>query len=303
MKICVLGGTGFVGRSLLMRLTEAGHQLWVPTRGRERHRDLTVLPSLVLVDGDVYRPTFLRDFFQGKDAVINLVGILNESRRLRFEHAHVQLPAHIVQACQEAGVGRLLHMSALNAAPDSPSAYLRTKAAGEENVHRAASTEFRVTSFRPSVIFGAHDSFTNRFAKLLRLAPGVFPLACPEAKFAPVYVDDVVRAFSSALSDYRTFGARYDLCGPKIYTLREIVAYLARLLRKRTRIVGLNDTLSRLQAGVLEHFPGRPFSRDNYRSLQVDSVCPNETAGALRNVFGIVPTSVEQVVPGYLGSA
>ncbi|HLF23078.1 MAG TPA: NAD-dependent epimerase/dehydratase family protein, partial [Burkholderiales bacterium] len=192
----------------------------------------------------------------------------------------------------------LLHMSALNAALDAPSHYLRTKAMGEDTVHRAAGADFHVTSFRPSVIFGPRDSFINRFADLLKLAPFVFPLACPEARFQPVYVEDVVRTFVAALDNHKTFGSRYALCGPKVYRLREIVEYIARLLGLRTRIVGLNDALSLLQAAMLELFPGKPFSLDNYRSLQVDSVCRD----GFPTVFGITPTALESVAPSYLGS-
>ncbi len=149
------------------------------------------------------------------------------------------------------------------------------------------------------MIFGARDSFTNRFARLLRFAPGVFPLACPQARFQPVHVEDVARAFVLALDEHRTFGQAYDLCGPRVYTLHELVTYIARLRRLRTRVVGLSDSLSRMQATLLELVPGKPFSRDNYYSLQVDNVC--DGGGALAPVFGIAPTPLEEVVPSYLG--
>jgi uncharacterized protein YbjT (DUF2867 family) len=295
--ICILGGTGFVGRRLAAHLVGAGHRVRIPTRHLARHRDLTVLPTAQVVEGDVYDPAFLRRTFEAVDAVVNLIGILNErgySGR-GFARVHAGLPLKVVDACQQAGVGRLLHMSALNAAPDAPSHYLRTKAQGEEAVHRAAGPEFHVTSFQPSVIFGARDSFTNRFANLLKLAP-VFPLACPEARFQPVYVEDVARAFAGALDNHKTFGKRYALCGPKVYTLREIVEYLARTLGLRRGIIGLNDKLSWLQAATLQFVPGKPFTLDNYRSLQVDSVCQE----GFPTVFGIAPTPLESVVPTYL---
>ncbi len=299
-KICILGGTGFVGRRLAAQLTNAGHHVVIPTRHRERHRELLVLPTAQVVEGDVHDPVFLRHLFGGMDAVVNLVGILNEHgfSGNGFAHAHTELPVKVVDACHHAGVKRLLHMSALNAASYAPSHYLRTKAEGEEIVHRATSAEFHVTSFRPSVIFGARDSFTNRFAKLLKLAP-VFPLACPESKFQPVYVDDVTAAFVGALDNHKTFGQRYSLCGPKVYTLRETVEYLAQVLGLTRRIIGLNDRLSWLQAATLQFFPGKPFSLDNYRSLQVASVCP----AGFPPIFGITPTALESIVPTYLGPA
>jgi len=294
----MLGGTGFVGRRLAARFSEAGHDIVILTRRRERHRDLLVLPGLRLVEGDVHDPAFLQREFQGRDTVVNLVGILNEAGRdgRGFARAHAELPEKIVQACRQTGVQRLLHMSALRAAPGAPSHYLRTKAAGEEAAHHADGADFHVTSFRPSVIFGPGDGFLNRFATLLRLAPGVFPLACPEARFQPVYVEDVVRAFVEALDNHKTFGQRYDLCGPRVYTLREIVNYVAVHLGKRVCIIGLNDTLSYLQAAVMEFVPGKPFSLDNYRSLQVDSVCDK----GFPEVFGIAPESLEDIAPTYL---
>ncbi len=298
-KICLLGGTGFVGKRLAARLSEAGHDIVILTRHRERQRDLLVLPTARLVQGDVYDPEFLRKQFEGRDTVINLVGILNEKGRdgRGFARVHTELPEKIVEACRQTGVTRLLHMSALHASPAAPSHYLRTKALGEDAVHRAGNPDFHVTSFRPSVIFGPGDSFLNRFAGLLRLTPGVFPLACPKARFQPVYVEDVVRAFVESLDNHKTFGQRYDLCGPKVYTLREIVEYVARFIGKRVCIIGLNDALSYLQAATLEFMPGKPFSLDNYRSLKVDSVCEQ----GFPAVFGVTLSSLEEIAPGYLG--
>lgn len=298
-NICILGGSGFVGRRIAALLTEAGHRIVIPTRHYHRQRDLTVLPTVTLVEGDVHQPAFLRRVFTGMDAVINLVGILNERGRSGrgFARAHAELPAKVVDACHQAGVKRLLHMSALNAATDAPSHYLRSKAAGEEAVHRAASADFHITSFRPSVIFGPRDSFTNRFAQLLKLAPGVFPLACPNARFQPVYVEDVARVFVTAIDQHKTFGQRYSLCGPRVYTLRELVEYIAQRIDKRVRIVGLNDTLSYLQAAVMEFAPGKPFSLDNYRSLQINSVCPE----GFPKIFDFTPTALESVAPTWLG--
>lgn len=300
MRICLLGGTGFVGRHLSEQLVAKRHEVIIPTRRLMAHRDLLVLPTVRLIEGDVHNPVFLRRVLEGADAAINLVGILNERGRSGrgFLRVHAELPAKLVQACAEAGVKRLLHMSALNASLDAPSHYLRTKAMGEDSVHRAAALGLKVTSFRPSVIFGPDDSFTNRFARLLKLVRFVFPLACPEAKLQPVYVEDVAHCFVAALDNSKTEGQRYELCGPRVYTLHEIVTYLARLLGLRTRIVGLGDRLSYLQAAVMEFVPGKPFSLDNYRSLQVDSVCRQ----GFPEIFGITPKSMESIVPGYLGT-
>jgi NADH dehydrogenase len=297
LRITVLGGTGFVGHSLCARLAAAGHEVRVLTRRRERHRNLLVLPAAQVVEADVHQPAELKREFQGQDAVINLVGILNESRRESFELVHAELPAKVAQACRLAGVRRLLHMSALPADPGAPSRYLQTKGRGEQAVHAAHGPDLQVTSFRPSVIFGPRDSFTNRFAGLLRQVPGVFPLACARARLQPVYVEDVVSAFVFALDRHETFGQRYNLCGPQAYTLAEIVAILAKVLGLRRRILPLGDRLSRLQAALLQFAPGKPFTPDNYLSLSVANTCP----APFPPLFGIVPASFEGVVPTYLG--
>jgi NADH dehydrogenase len=297
-RIAILGGTGFVGHSLCERLAMDGHEVRILTRHSERHRDLLVLPTAQVVEADVHDPAVLRREFQGLDAVVNLVGILNEFGRngKGFARAHAELPAKVVQACRQNGVPRLLHMSALNASPDGPSHYLRSKGRGEQIVLAAESHTLHVTCFRPSVIFGPRDSFTNRFAGLLRQVPFVFPLACPDARLQPVYVEDVVQAFVSALDRHATFGQRYNLCGPQVYSLREIVTWLARQLGLKRRILPLNNTLSMLQAAVLQFAPGKPFTLDNYRSLQVANVCEAPFPG----IFGISPGRFEAIVPTYL---
>jgi NADH dehydrogenase len=298
--VCVLGGTGFVGRHLLSRLVEDGYHLRVLTRRRERHRDLLVLPTLNLIEADVHDPSVLTRELAGCDAVVNLIAILNESRRdgSDFRRVHVELPRKVVQACQAQGIQRLLHMSALNAdAQRGPSLYLKTKGEGEDLVHAAAAQGLRVTSFRPSVIFGPGDGLFNRFASLLKLTPPpFFPLACPQSRFAPVYVGDVVHCFATALRENDTVGQRYDLCGPRLYTLRQLVEYTARELRLRRRIIGLSDRLSYWQARIFDHVPGKPFSVDNYLSLQVDSMCRDP----FPVIFQISPTPLEAIVPAYL---
>ncbi len=298
--ICIFGGTGFVGRHLVRALTAQGHRVHIPSRHPERHRDLRVFPGLKLIAGDVlHDSSVMRKALAGCDTAINLIGILNEKRDngREFHAVHVALVEHMLSACREKGVSRFLHMSALHAdAAQGSSYYLRSKGEGENRVHSATGIE--ATSFRPSVIFGRDDHFTNRFADLLRKAP-VLPLACADSRFAPVFVEDVVQAFVRSLDRPAAIGQRYDLCGPREYTLREIVEYLARVTERKRIIIGLGPALSKLQAAILQHVPGKPFTRDNFRSLQTDSVCPEGDA-VLREVFGIEPTPMEAVVPCYL---
>lgn len=299
LNVCILGGTGFVGRSITSLLTKRGERVNIITRRRERHRDLLVIPTVTLVEGDVYDDEFLVRQFQDIDLVINLIGILNERghRGKGFLLAHTKLAEKVVAALREAGVPRLLHMSALHANPEGPSHYLRTKGLAENLVHeRAQEAGYQVTSFRPSVIFGPLDGFTNRFTDLLRTMPLVFPLACPNARFQPIYVGDVARCFVHAVDDRETQGQRYNLCGPKRYTLREIVAYLDAFVGTRHLIIPLADWQSWLQATVMEWLPGKPFSLDNYHSLSLDSICE----GSFPKLFGFSPMQLESILPQYL---
>ena len=300
-RIAILGGSGFVGSHLVAALTREGCATRVFTRRRSRSRSLLVIPTCEVVETDIHRESNLNAHLAGCDAVVNLTGILNEHSRAgdRFQDVHAELPAKLVEACRHHRIERMLHMSALGIDADAPSAYLRTKFLGEQAVHAAEADGIAVTSFRPSVIFGPGDSFFNRFAALLALSPFVFPLACPQARFVPVYVADVVQAFLAALQDDSTAGQCYELCGPRTYTLRELVAYTARITGRRRLIVGLGDRLSRLQGQVLERIPGKPFSTDNYLSTKVDSVC---SCNGLERL-GITPCSMESAVPGYLGGS
>ena len=291
--VCVLGGTGFVGSQLIAALHNAGKKVRVLTRRRERHRSLLVMPKVDVVQCDVHDPQALAAQFQGMDAVVNLVAILNERgpKGEQFRHVHVELTKKVVQACLDSGVRRLLHMSALHAdAGRGTSLYLRSKGEAENHAHTFAGNRLAVTSFRPSVIFGPGDGLFNRFAAVLRISP-VLPLACPNARFAPVYVGDVVGVMCDALQDETTIDQHLDLCGPEVFTLREIVEYTAQLSGKRRLIIGLPDWLSRVQAAVLERLPGQLFTRDNYDSLQTDSVCGDTRPQ---------PTRVSTVVPSYL---
>lgn len=299
-RVCILGGTGFVGRHLINRLVMQGHTIRVLTRRREQHRDLLVMPTVELLEADIHDETALNKHFSDQDVVINLVGILNErhDNGKGFYHAHVELTDKIIKACRAHGINRLLHMSALHADPATgTSYYLRSKGEAEQRVH--AATDINVTSFRPSVIFGPEDSFINRFAGLLKMAPLVFPLACPGARFAPVYVGDVASAFAMSLGDPGTYGQRYNLCGPHEYTLLQIVDYICRALGIKRKLIPLGRFSSAMQANLLEYAPGKPFSRDNYRSLKTDSVCP-EGDRVLREVFHLEPAALEAVVPQYL---
>lgn len=297
-KICILGGSGFVGRTLANKLSAAGYQLKVLSRNREDNRNnLILLPELELIETDIHNQTSLNHHFQDCDAVINLVGILNEHGRrgAGFHHAHVELVEKIIRACHQNDIRRVLHMSALNAdATNGPSHYLRSK--GEAEKLLFADPSLQVSCYRPSVIFGSGDSFFNRFASLLKITPLVFPLACPRARFAPVFVEDVAAAIHLTLSDPHSYGRHYCLCGPHTYSLQQLVEFTANCLKIKRHVIPLTDSLSRIQAAVFDFVPGKPFSTDNYLSTRLDSVCANNDLAKL----GISASALEAVVPQYL---
>ena len=300
LNVCVLGGSGFVGTELVTKLVHAGYWVRVPTRNLSHAARLRVLDTAELRVVNVHEPRILSQLFRDCHAVINLIGILNPSGSDTFDTVHVQLATKVMAAARTAGVRRVLHMSSLGADERAPSRYLRSKAAAEAAVRAVPHPESPhpvVTIMRPSVIFGPADSLTNRFAGLLRLSAGVLPLARATARFAPVSVGEVAEAFLRALATHKSHGATYELCGPEVMTLAELVRLTARVAQLPCHILPLPDVLARLQGVLLGLLPGKPFSLDNFRSLTVDSVCRENGLAAL----GIKPESMLAVLPGYLG--
>lgn len=301
--ICVLGGTGFIGRALVARLAADGHVINVLTRNRAGQHELMVLPTVRLVRADVHDEAQLAREFDGCDVVVNLVGILNErglgrGNGAEFRRMHTELPMKVVRACRTAGVRRLLHMSGLKAdSQRGPSHYLRSKGQAEDFIRRECATggpEYVI--FQPSVVFGPHDEFVNKFASLLSMVPGVMPLACADARFAPVYVGDVVEAFARCLERRDMAGRTVQLCGPEVLTLGEIVHRTAEALGLRRLVLPLPRTVSRLQAALMDYVPGKPFSTDNYLSATLASVCDCDGLAEL----GIEGESMRDIVPMYL---
>jgi len=296
-SVCIVGATGFVGRALAGRLYHEGIATRAITRRRMDASPLLVLPTLDLRVADPHDEEALTRHFEGVDAVVNLVGILHESGGATFQSVHVDLPRKVANACRAAGVPKLVHMSALGAAENAPSEYLRSKARGEAAARQGAGDAPGVTIARPSVIFGAGDQFLNLFARLVSVFP-VIPLGGADARFQPIWVEDVARALVHALGQPAS-GRVLELCGPRPYTLRELVAFVAAVTGKRRAIVALPAWAARLQATVFEHLPGKLITRDNLRSMDV----PNTCAGPFPPELGFVPASLESVVPGYLAGA
>ena len=304
MRVLVVGGTGFIGRQVVGRLAAQGHDVRVPTRRAVRARELQVYPAVQIIECDIHDEHALAQAIDGCGAVINLVGILHsaggEPWGPDFDRAHVQLPARIAAACRARGVRRLIHMSALGADIRGPSAYLRSKAAGEQRILDAFAgwDEGAVTIFRASVVFGPQDSFMNMFARLARMFP-VLPIAGARARMQPVYVGDVACAIVNALGNPATAGQVYDLAGPTVYTLGELVRLAAAWSGHPRPGVAMPMALGRLQAMVFECLPGEPLlSRDNLDSLSVDNI----SDGPMDPALGVVPTPLESIAPAYLDS-
>ena len=293
-KVTILGGAGFVGSSIVAKLDAAGYQVSVLTRHRERAKHLILLPNVQVLACNINDNHALMAALKDTDAVINLVGILHENGKSSFEAMHHQLPRRVAQMCEELGISRLLHMSALRAGKLAPSQYLRSKAAGEDAVSEF-NKKLNITIFKPSVIFGRGDSFINLFANLIKFLP-VVALAKPEAKFQPIWIEDVADAFVNALQNTATYSQTYELGGPTIYTLRELVQKIMTVLGKNRPIIGLNNTLSYAQAFALELLPIKLMTRDNVRSMEVENI----TESAIATVLGVTPTALEVIIPEYL---
>lgn len=295
----ILGGTGFVGHHLASKLVKQGHNVIILSRRPERHRDLTVLPTLELKKIKYFDDNSLKSALSGCDVVINLIGILNSTDHSgkEFRSIHVDLTQIVVKTCKALGIKRYLHMSALGANQSrGPSYYLRSKGQAEDWIHQQASEDFTVTSFRPSIIFGPGDNFFNHFAGLFKITP-VVPLPCAKTKYAPVFVGDVVNIIADAIDEPNTFGQRLDLVGPKIYTLLELMKYLKKLTNSKTIIIPLGNTLSGIMAFIFEYMPGKPFSLDNFRSAKEDSISTQSLPDSIK----WSPCELQVVIETYLG--
>jgi len=297
-SVLVIGGSGFIGSHIVARLAASGRHVIVPTRRLQRARHLFVLPTVQIVEADVFDEAALDRLIAQADAVINLVGVLHSKPGNpwgpQFERAHVELPRRIAQACIRRGVTRCLHMCALGAASDAPSMYQRSKAAGEHLMRTAPGLQ--VTSFRPSVVFGPEDQFLNVFARMQAVLP-VMVLGGASAKFQPVFVGDVAQAFVDALDDPHSVGKVYELIGPQVYSLRELVRLAGVYAGHPRPLIELPAPLARLQAFLLEHMPGGPvMSRDNLDSMKADNVA----SGQYPLPPAWHPTPLEAVAPHYL---
>ena len=297
-SILILGGSGFIGRSVCEQLVrEFGGcaNITVPTRRKQHGQAIQILPGLTLVQADVNQAGVLQAILPGHDIVINLIAILQGSQA-QFEQAHIRLPRLLAEACSATGVKRLIHVSAIGAATDAPSRYLRSKAGGEALL--LAHAGLALTLLRPSVVFGAGDRFLNLFAKLQAVFP-VMPLAGADALFQPVWVEDVASAIVRCVVDKATAGKTYELAGPQRLALRELVQLAGSISGHPRTVLPLPAPLAWAQAVMMELAPGQPLmSRDNLASMRVPNVASGDLPGLAE--LGITAHSIAAVVPGYL---
>lgn len=293
----VFGGTGFIGRHVVKRLVAAGYAVRVAVRDTELALALKPLGSIgqvVPLHAPVSDAAAVARAIEGADCVVNLVGILSERRPGDFDRVHHQGAATIARAAAAAGVARLVHLSAIGADASSPSLYAQSKAAGEAAVRAAFPA---ATILRPSVVFGAEDAFFNRFAALAQYLP-VMPVFAPDTRFQPVHVGDVADAVMAGLARADATGKTFELGGPKIWSMRDLIAWIMAQSGHHRPMFMMPDKLATLQARLMELIPGKPLTRDQLLLLRRDNVVAAGAAGLAE--LGITPLAVEQVVPGYL---
>ncbi len=293
----LFGGAGFIGSQVVLALSREGWTVTVVTKRPHRHRNLLVIPTLKMVEaGDLSRDS-ISELINESDTVINLIGILNQSRTDTFAEIHTSLPSRIAEVCLQNKARRLINMSALGASPDAPSEYLRSRGLAEQALQSMTQSGLECTVIRPSIVFGPEDSFSRMFQSMLSMSPLIFPLVAPNAQVQPVYVKDVVRCIVHAINVKKSNLGCFDVAGPEILTLKEFVSLIDQLSGMRHRIIGLNPFLSKLMASFAQFAPGKPLTPDNLLSLQT----PGSVREGTPEPYGIQPTRFESVAGTWLG--
>lgn len=294
-NIVVLGGTGFIGKQIVLKLINLGKNVKVITRQLPTQQ-LTYASQAEYVKCDVYNEQQLIQCLDGTDAVINLIGILNSDNDApygkAFAKTHVALPALIISICKKLSIKRLLHMSALNASLSAPSMYLRSRAEGERLVRQAQlNNQLLTTIYRPSIVYGPNDHLLNTFSKLQTYLP-IIPLACAHARFQPIHVNDVAQAFINTLDKPQAIGKIYELGGPTVYTLKEIMSLVGQAKGRSRMIISLPQQVAYYQAMIFEKLPGQLITRDNLKSMSVDSTLSK----TLDSELNISPVILDDVI-------
>ncbi len=292
-KVCVIGGSGFVGRSIVRQALAAGHQVRVACRHPEKARALLVMGVTDLCKVDICDGKGLNDAVAGMDCVINLVGLLFERGRYTFDAAHVHGTRNVIKACEQAVTSRYIHMSALGSSNQSDSEYGRSKHAAETAVRESS---LHWTVMRPSVIFGAEDDFFNKLELMSRFLP-VFPVIAGNTRFQPVWVEDVARAFVASIENVAPVGQSYDLGGPTAYTFYALVGVLLAHKERARLCLPVPDGIAGIMASLLQFLPVPPLTPDQLAMLQSDNVVDGDMP--FPACFG-APSSVETILPTYI---
>ncbi len=296
--ITVFGGTGFIGRHLVRRLAAQGARILVISRNPSRGTHLQPMGRVgqILVERiDLNSGQALAEALAEASAVVNLIGILYETRRQQFDEVHGVLPGRIARAAAAAGIERMVQLSAIGAHANSDSAYARSKAEGEERTHEALPS---ATIVRPSIVIGPEDGFFNRFAEMARLSPALPLIGGGKTRFQPVYVGDVADAIVAGLQRPDAAGQTYELGGPQVYSFAELMRYMLGVLGRRRLLVPLSFGVAKLQARLLELLPVPPLTRDQVELLKTDNVVTDGAKGLA--ALDIAPTPMELIVPEYL---
>ena len=301
LNIGLLGGTGFIGSVLSNTLVKRGHTIRISTRKTNHGRHLWVLPNTTVNEVDLNKQEEIDSFYRGCDILINLIGILNEKKDdgRGFTYAHTELTNRAIQTSKTNKIGHFIQISSIGADSNSKSNYQKTKGDAENLISSKLNMNQRASIIRPSVVFGPNDKFINKFASLIKIFKGRIPLACPNSLLQPIFVDDLVSAIIAVIEEPKYREPVYEVGGPDVLQLVDIIRYICNILEIKDRIIPLNSFFSSVQAEFLEHIPGKPFSRDNLRSLKNNSVC-NKLPG-LRDL-GVKPTAMNEVVPKYLSN-
>lgn len=296
--ITIFGATGFVGQYIVRELARAGYRLRIITRDTQHAAPLKTqgeVGQIAIAHGDITDPESYRAELDGAYAVINLVGILAESGRQTFPAIHAQAPEKLAQCASEAGVERMLHMSALGVDKAKTSKYAKTKLMGEKAV-KAAFPE--ATIFRPSVIFGPEDHFYNQFASMSRFSPMLPLIGGGHTKFQPVYVGDVADAFLTALKRSDTSSHIYELGGPEVMSFRQVLDSIRRYTNRKPCLVRIPSAMASLGATFTQLLPRPPLTRDQVELLKYDNVVSDQSKGFAE--LGIHPKHPDDIVPDYL---
>ena len=288
--LTIFGGSGFIASEVVYKLSPYFKEINLLTRNTEKCNYLKVIKNVEVYLYDPIITSSYTKHINNSDIVLNTVGILNESRKNTFENIHYEFVRKIINKSKELKVRKFIHLSALNADENGTSKYLQSKGKADKFISSLSSDSFKTVIFRPSIVFGEHDSFFNRFRYLLKYIP-IFPLACPNSMFSPVYVKDLASFIETAVVTDKFDNTTQDVTGPYDYKFIELIYFILKIMKIKRIIIPLNKTLSKLQAFIFTYLPGNIFTLDNFRSLQQDNISSNGLKGQ---------SSIEEHVPSYL---